>query len=131
MLLRKHLYRAKAKKEYEKKPHQKSLFFSANFGVEVLKVSGTWGNRNSSVKTKKQICWTTNMLVRPRWVNGQFPKGIKSHQVISRKDSFEYIRYSGSDPKRIKTQMNKADPIPNMIRKIGYKLVLTLFNEKY
>ena len=131
MLLRKHLYRAKAKKEYEKKPHQKSLFFSANFGVEVLKVSGTWGNRNSSVKTKKQICWTTNMLVRPRWVNGQFPKVIKSHQVISQKDSFKYIRYSGSDPKRIKTQMNKADPIPNMIRKIGYKLVLTLFNEKY
>ena len=44
-------------------------------------------------------------------INGYFPKGIKSHRVISQGiiSHDPSILFSGAGPKRIKTQINKAD----------------------
>ena len=63
-------------------------------------------------------------------VNEEFSKGIKSLRTISQRDHFPYILYFGSSHERIKTQINMADLILNMIKK-GYKSALTLFYEKY
>ena len=40
----------------------------------------------------------------------------KSNRVISQRDNSPYILFSGSGPKRIKKQVNRADLIPNMIQ---------------
>ena len=49
-------------------------------------------------------------------------------RVISQRDDFPSILYSGSGPKRIKTQMNKVDMVPNLI-KDRLKSVLTFQQE--
>ena len=57
----------------------------------------------------------------PAYIRGKrlFSKCMKPHRVITQRDNIPSVLFSGYGPKWINKQINMADQIPNLIRKVG------------